>query len=181
MRTGWIVVPKRLEETTGDAHASYRDPALLLKRSDHRDQGTQEGGLLGGGKLTDRLQQEVGPRSGGGRLAAASRGEDGDDTPAITRCPSLATRPSRCRAATPVRGGSSTDAELFCQGPEAQSVRIGRSSASTCPCVGVRPRPPASAQACCLRAMPILASPIVTRSLSGSSGGSSFAAISRFY
>jgi hypothetical protein len=34
---------------------------LRLKRADHRDQSAQECGLLGGGKLGDRLQQEVRP------------------------------------------------------------------------------------------------------------------------
>ena len=125
MWAGWIVVPKRLEETTGHAHASYWDPALLLKRSDHRNQGTQEGGLLGGGELTDRLQQKVRPRSGGGSLAAASRGEDDDDSPAITGCPLLGDQTLAVQSSDTVRGSGSTDAELFCKGPQAQTVRIG--------------------------------------------------------
>ena len=70
-----IVVLKGPEEATRHTHPGHRDAALLLKRTDHRDQGAQEGGLLGDRKLVDRFQQKVGPRSGGGRLADASRGE----------------------------------------------------------------------------------------------------------
>ena len=41
-----------------------RNAALLLQRTDHRDQGAQERGLLGGRELVDRFQQKVGPSSG---------------------------------------------------------------------------------------------------------------------
>jgi len=46
---------------------------LLLRRADHRDQSAQECGLLGGGKLGDRLQQEVRPWGGRGRLTTPGR------------------------------------------------------------------------------------------------------------
>ena len=56
MRAGRIVVPKGLEEAAGHAHAGYWNPALFLKRTDHRDERTQECGLLGSRELADRLQ-----------------------------------------------------------------------------------------------------------------------------
>ena len=69
-----------------------------------------------------------------------------------------------------VRGSGGSDAQLFCQSAHAQPSGFARSSASPGPgsgsARGRRPRP-----GLCLRAMPILASPIVTRLSSGSSGG----------
>ena len=85
MRARRIVVLKGPEEAARHTHPGYRDAALLLKRTDHRDQGAQERGLLGDGKLPDRFQQKVGPRGGSSRLAAASRGEHDDHTAAVAR------------------------------------------------------------------------------------------------
>ena len=85
MRARRIVVLEGAEEAAGHTHAGYWDTALLLKRADHRDQGTQEGGLLGGRKLVDRLQEKVGPSRGRSRFTDASRGEQHDDTPAVAR------------------------------------------------------------------------------------------------
>ena len=54
-------------------------------RANHRDQGAQEGGLLDGRELADRLQQKVRPSRGGSRLADAGRGEQDNDAPAVAR------------------------------------------------------------------------------------------------
>ena len=83
MRVRRIVVLKGPEEAAGHTHAGYRDPALLLKRANHRDQGAQETSLLVGGELTDRLQQKVRPGRGGSRLTDAGRSEEDDNTPQL--------------------------------------------------------------------------------------------------
>jgi hypothetical protein len=85
MRLRRIVVLKGPEEPTGHTHAGNRDAALLLERANHRDQGAQEGGLLGGRELADRLQQKVRPSRGGSRLPDAGRGEQDNDAPAVAR------------------------------------------------------------------------------------------------
>ena len=56
MRARRVVVLEGPEEAARHTHPGYRNAALLLQRTDHRDQGAQERGLLGGGKLVDRLQ-----------------------------------------------------------------------------------------------------------------------------
>ena len=125
MRAGWIVVPKWLKEAARHAHAGNWNPALLLKGADHRDEGAQEGGLLGVGEFSDRLEQKVGPGGSGGRFATASRREDDDYSAAVPRCRFLGHQALAVQGSDAVGGGGGSDAELFCQGPQAQSARIG--------------------------------------------------------
>ena len=96
-----------------------------MQRTDHRDQGAQECGLLGGRKLVDCFQQEVGPSSGGSRLAAAIRSEHNGHAAAVSCSRFLGDQALALQCGDAVGRGGSGDAELFCQNPQAEAGRIG--------------------------------------------------------
>src|SRR5215213_821140 len=114
-------------------------------------------------------------KSGQAAAAAASRAPAAVSWTTTTRpspaSAALVTSPLRARAPTLSDVVAAVTPSCPASWPSRSPSGLARSRASTCPWVGVSPRPPASAQACCLRASPTLASPVVTRLSSGWSGG----------
>jgi hypothetical protein len=144
--------------------------------------GTQKFGLLGGPRAPRPPPAESRAKS---RAAAASPMPGGVSSTTTPRpspvVATLVTRPLRCRAVTLSEAVAAVTPSCSAKARRRSPSGLARNSPSTWPWVGVRPRPPASAQTCCLRAIPIFTSPIVTRRSMGSSSGSESAGTGHQY